>query len=343
MNVHDIPMVIFTVFSQMSVGTFITLGVVQLLAAGRRESRTVQRVVAPVLYAIGPVLVFALVVSMLHMNDVTNMFNVIRHWDSSWLSREIILGVAFAALGFLFALLEWFKAGSPALRQVIAGVTALIGVGFVIAQSQIYATLTTVPAWHSWATPMLFFGTTILLGTLAVGAALMVTHLIRQRTVPATGPAAVDDPGKDTEKPADTGGGLMLQVRTRTQEINAPTTAAEWKLTAAVLRGIAFVGAATAVALLVVYAVYFADLAQGGAAAQASLALLTGSTMWLRLTLLAVTAIILGFFVYRMAETVERGRARVLVTLVLVSLALAFTSEFLGRLLHYVAHVGVGI
>lgn len=341
MNVHDIPMVIFTVFSQMSVGTFITLGVVQLLAAGRRESRTVERVVAPVLYAIGPVLVFALVVSMLHMNDVTNMFNVIRHWDSSWLSREIILGIAFAAFGFLFALLEWFKAGSPVLRQVIAGVTAVIGIGFVIAQSQIYYTLTTVPAWHSWATPMLFFGTTILLGTLAVGAALMVTHLIRQRTARTITPAA--DSGKEPEKPAGTGGGLMLQVRTRTQEINAPTTAAEWKLTAAVLRGIAFVGATTAVALLVVYAVYFADLAQGGSAAQASLALLTGPTMWLRLTLLAVTAIILGFFVYRMAETVERGQARVLVTLVLVSLALAFTSEFLGRLLHYVAHVGVGI
>ena len=37
MNVHELPMVIFTLFSQMSVGTFITLGVVQFVASRRAD------------------------------------------------------------------------------------------------------------------------------------------------------------------------------------------------------------------------------------------------------------------------------------------------------------------
>ncbi len=65
MNVHDLPLVIFTVFSQMSVGTFITLGVVQFVAARRADAATAERVVAPSLYAIGPTLVVGLAVSML--------------------------------------------------------------------------------------------------------------------------------------------------------------------------------------------------------------------------------------------------------------------------------------
>lgn len=352
MNVHDIPMVLFTVVSQLAVGTFITLGVLRLLASRRHDARTVERVVSPVLYAIGPAMVFGLAVSMLHMNDITHTFNVIRHWDSSWLSREIIFGVSFAAFGFVFALLEWFKVGSFVLRQIIAGVTAVLGVGLVVAQSAIYYVLITVPAWHSWAVPVQFFGTTILLGVLAVGAALMVTTLVRARADErAAAPDVASDPqaGDDAETVGTAAsadaprGGLMLQVRTRVREINAPTSSAEWELTAAVLRGIAFVGSAAAVALLVVYPLYLGALAQAGAAGQESVAILVGPMLWVRLLLLAVTAVILSFFVYRMAGTATVKQARTLVVLVLVSFVLSFASEFLGRPLHYAIMTRVGI
>ncbi|HHU40433.1 MAG TPA: dimethylsulfoxide reductase, partial [Propionibacterium sp.] len=33
---------------------------------------------------------------MLHMHDLTHTLNVLRHWQSSWLSREIIFGILFA-------------------------------------------------------------------------------------------------------------------------------------------------------------------------------------------------------------------------------------------------------
>lgn len=345
MNVHDIPMVLFTVVTQLAVGTFLTLGVIRLVASSRYDTRTVDRVVSPVLYAIGPAMVFGLAVSMLHMNDITNTFNVIRHWDSSWLSREIIFGACFAAFGFLFAILEWFKVGSLVLRQIVAAITALLGIGLVVAQAAVYYVLITVPAWHSWAVPVQFFGTTILLGVLAVGAAIMVTTLVRTRAQERADAADEADGGgapgaASTDAPR---GGVMLQVRTRVREINAPTTEDEWTLTASVLRGIAFVGTAAAVALLVMYPLYLGELSQSGVAGQESLAILVGPMLWVRLVLLAVTAVILSFFVYRMAGTATVKRARTLVVLVLVSFVLAFTSEFLGRMLHYAINVRVGI
>lgn len=347
MNVHDLPLVIFTLFSQMSVGTFITLGVVQFVASRRADAATAERVVAPALYAIGPTLVVGLIVSMLHMNDLAHTFNVILHAGSSWLSREILFGVAFAGFGFLFALLEWFKLGSAVLRQVIAVVTALLGIALVISEASVYYALETVPAWHHWAVPFQFIASTALLGVLAVGSALMITTLVRARGVAADtddAPQAGVASGDEPDVAAGAGkGGLMVQVRSRVKEINAPTSEAEWALTATVLKGIAFVGAATAVLSLAVYPVYLADLAGGGAAAQASLAVFATPWLAVRLVLLAATAIVLGFFVYRMAGRVALAEAKVLVAAVLVSLVLAFSSEFIGRLLHYAVMVRMGL
>lgn len=53
-------------------------------------------------------MVIGLVVSMFHMNDVTHVFNVFRHWGLSWLTREIVFGLLFGAFGFLLAFLQWF-------------------------------------------------------------------------------------------------------------------------------------------------------------------------------------------------------------------------------------------
>lgn len=347
MNTHDLPMVIFTLFSQMAVGTFVALGVIQLAIGNRHTQQVRARIIAPVLYAIGPVLVIGLLVSMLHMNDITNTFNVIRHPGSSWLSREILFGVSFAAFGFLFALLEWFEKGSYALRQGIAVITAILGVGLLVSESMIYASLEAVPAWHSWFIPLEFFGTAALLGALAVGAALMMTSWVRERrTLSPQADAAEAEPdhGADpSASAAPAGGGLAVQIRERVSRINAPTSTEEWTVTARILRWVAVVGAATSIILLVATPLYLVQLNLGGAAAQESFAILAGPMLAWRLILLGATAFILGFFVYRMAETVTLSRARVLVTVVMVSLVLALTGEFLGRLLHYESMVRMGL
>ncbi|TIC88785.1 dimethyl sulfoxide reductase [Nocardioides sp. GY 10113] len=362
MSLHDLPMVLFTVFTQMAVGTFLALGVVFLATLGKPKP---DRVIDPVLYAIGPALVFGLAVSTLHMHDITHTLNVIRHWNSSWLTREILFGVAFAGVGFLFALLAWFQIGSRTMRQVVAFVAALLGIGLVWAQSMVYYSLRTVPAWRTWEVPFFFFATTVLLGALAVGAAIMVTTVVRAwhasraadadgtgGAAPEAGPATGADPGTETSATgsgggADAGGtkgGIAVQTRARVAEINAPTTEEEWQLTVRILRAIAAVGAATAVAILVVYPVYLADLGRGDAAAQATLDEMTdGPMLWIRLVLLGLTAVVLGVFVYRMAETTPLAQARSLALLVLLCFAMALASELLGRTLHYTTQIRVGI
>lgn len=348
MDVHDLPMVLFTVVTQMSVGTFLTLGVVQLFARRRHSAETLDRVISPVLYAIGPVLVFGFAVSMLHMHDITNVFNVVRHVESSWLSREIVFGMLFAAAGFAFAALEWFKVGSSGLRQTVAALAAVLGVILVVSESSVYYSVVTVPAWNTWVVPVQVFGTTALLGVLAVGAAMMVTTAVRtakaeaQASTSDAPDASSHDAGSPDAAPSGSGG-LMLQVRTRVREINAPTSVEEWRLTAAILRAIAFVGSFVAVGLLVIYPIYLGILSEGGAAGEASAQILTGQTLVWRLVLLAAAALILGLFVYRMAQVATRAHARTLAALVLLSFLLAFVSECLGRWLHYAMMIRVGI
>ncbi|WP_093248698.1 dimethyl sulfoxide reductase anchor subunit family protein [Tessaracoccus oleiagri] len=154
MNLHELPMILFTVIAQMSVGTFVALGVMELVIGCRADQHTVRRLYEPVLYAIGPALVLGLAVSMLHMNDVTNVLNVVRNWESSWLSREILFGIAFAALGFAFALTQWFQWSTQRVRGILGVVTAIVGLGLVWSMAQIYSSLEpcrpgTPPSWRS--------------------------------------------------------------------------------------------------------------------------------------------------------------------------------------------------
>ena len=54
-------------------------------------------------------------------------------------------------------------------------VAALIGLVLIFSMSQVYR-LQSTPAWDSFATPVSFYTTTFLLGTLALGVAFVVTY-----------------------------------------------------------------------------------------------------------------------------------------------------------------------
>lgn len=337
MNVHDVPMILFTVITQMCVGAFVTLGVLQLAASRRHSPEVVERVTHPVLYAIGPAMILGLAVSTLHMGYPLHALNVIRHWDSSWLSREIIFGCGFAGAGFLFAILEWFHKGSFALRRALAALTAVLGIGLVVCESMIYYSVETIPGWHSPFVPAAFFSTTILMGTLAVGCALMVTATVRLRTESR---AALDT---NTPEPSATGSALATQVRTRVKEINAPTTDEEWALTTRTIQWCTVAAAITAALTLAAYPVYISSLLTRGPTAQAAAQVFSGPMLVIRLVLLGIVVLLLGFFVFRTAGRTLRTNPRTLAILISAVFALALISELLGRALHYSALIRVGI
>ncbi|MCM3662449.1 dimethyl sulfoxide reductase anchor subunit [Georgenia satyanarayanai] len=336
MNVHELPMIIFTVIAQMCVGSFIVLGVVQLVASVRHDARTVDRLTEPIVYAIGPAMVFGLGASMLHMNDITNTLNVFRNVSSSWLSREIVFGMAFAGLGFGFALVQWFKIGTFRLRQLLAAATAVAGIALIWAMSQIYYSLVTVPAWNTPVVPFHFFATAIMLGALAVGTALVVTTWVRRRHV-TPGRAA-----RPAQEPPSSGGGVMTAVRTRVAEINEPTTLSEWALSTRTIQWLAVASAVAGVAVLVSYPLHIADLAADPVGA-ASAEVFSGAFFTARLLLLGLSTVLLALFVFRTATSTVLERPQVLTALITAAFVVALVAELMGRSLHYDSMLRIGI
>ncbi len=305
MHVGELPLVTFTLLAQLSVGSFVVLGVIQLVARRRGGGEVVDRLSDPALYAIGPVMVLGLVASILHLGNPINMLNTIRNVDSSWLSREIVFGCAFAGLGAAFAVCQWRRWLTPLLRQLLAGLTAVVGLGLVFVMSMVYL-LPTVPAWNTWATPVSFFTTALLLGTLNIGAAFVgVTEFRRRRGT--TDPAADD---------------LLRRA----------------------LRGIAVAAIVLVGVEFVVVPTYALTLATAGDAASTASAgaLMTGSGAALvtRLVLVFLGAGLLGVLLYKVAAA---GRHRWMVAVATTAFVLVLASEGIGRVLFYDSMTRIGI
>ena len=320
MNAAELPMIIFTIFAQMSVGAFVLLGVIQLVARVKYGTDAVDKITDPILYAIGPAMVFGLIASMFHMNDITNTLNVLRHWDSSWLSREIIFGATFAGLGFLFALAQWFKWGSTLLRQILAAVTAVVGLVLVYSMSMIYYSLVTVPAWNTIATPAQFFTTTFLLGCLAVGAALMGTIMWRIRK---------------TAKHSDNAEALVLG------EAGTATEKSTRGLMTTILKGIGIASIVLLGAQYIIIALHLSNLSQGGEQALQSAAVFSGGWFMARLLLVFLGAGLLALFVYRYAST--GAPARHLAIFATSAFVLVLAAEIIGRSQFYDSMIRIGM
>lgn len=304
MHTSEIPLVIFTILAQMSVGCFVTLGVVHLVNQ-RRGPETVDRLSDPALYAIGPVMVAALGASLFHLGNPINALHTIANLDTSWLSREVFFGSSFTGLGAAFALVQWRRWLTPLLRQLLAALTAVVGLALVYSMSMVYA-LPTVPGWDSVATPISFFATTFLLGIFAVGAAFVTVTALRQRR--ANGATNSDT--------------ALLQ-----RSLKGIAVAA------IVLLGVEFV----------VLPAYALGLANGGGAERASAAALMtagGSVFILRLALVFLGAGLLGVFLYRFASA---GRERLMVYAAAAAFALVLASEITGRLLFYDSFARIGM
>jgi anaerobic dimethyl sulfoxide reductase subunit C len=307
MNVHDWALVIFTIAAQMAVGSFLILGGVHFFATRAAGEANADQLSDRALLAIGPVLVIGFIASLFHLGSPLNAPLALSHLGTSWLSREILFGVLFAVGGFLFAILQWRKIGTPTLRRVIAVVTAVFGIGLVFTMSMVYYSLPMVPAWSSLATPVTFFTTTFLLGALAMGAAFVANYAYLQR--------------KDPE-------GAKRQV----------------ELLRTTLHWIALISIALLGVQFIVLPLYMAELAAGNSAAQASAAIIienNGVWFFLRLLLVFLGAGVFSLFLYQAA--VRAQRVSLLGTLAYTAFVLVLIGEVVGRYLFYASYVRVGI
>jgi len=305
----ELPLVIFTIIAQMSVGSFVVLGLIHLLG-GRAGRDVIDKVSDPALYAIGPILALGLLASMMHLGTPIRAINALGHLQSSWLSREILFGLLFAAIGGAFALCQWFTWLTPRWRQALAGLAALVGLALIWSMSMVYL-LPTVPAWDSWATPVRFFATTVLLGSLAVGAALVVTADVRRRR------GAAADEASDA---------LIMSS----------------------LRGIAIGAIAMLGVEFVVLPLYLGRLATAGSVASNAsadtLVSTDGGYAVAQLVLVFLGVALLGVFLSRLAKRFSTAvQFQLLAIAPVAAFVLVFAGEIIGRMLFYASYARVGL
>lgn len=306
MSSYEWALIIFTILGQMAVGSFLVLGIVHYFARRYRGEQAANTLSDRALLAIGPVLVLSLAASLFHLGTPAAAWRAVANVGSSWLSREVLLAVLFTAVGGVFAIMQWRKIATFALRNVIAWVAAVIGLALVYSMAQVYM-LPNHPAWNSLVTPLGFYLTAVLLGSFAVGAAFVFNYNYVKRT----------DPDCEAE---------------------------QCTLLHASLRWIAFTAVVAVGVQLVATPLYLATLSAGDAAMQEAARIMIGDfgvLLGLRLALVFLGAAVFGFFIYQIASA--PGRERLLGNLALGAFALVLVAEVIGRYLFYATETGIGI
>jgi formate dehydrogenase iron-sulfur subunit len=148
------PLITMTVLTQLSVGAFVTIWLLQLF--GKTTRLSVAALVSLLVAGL------ALSASTLHLGRPAYAYRALKMWKRSWLSREVLLFGCFSGVAFLYAALLSFKlSGSLA----IGALTSALGVAGVAASAYIYL-VPARPAWNSRHTAAEFCLTGILLGPL---------------------------------------------------------------------------------------------------------------------------------------------------------------------------------
>ena len=147
-------LVAFTLGSQMAIGAFWLLGVLNGFSS-------------MTLLVLTAIMLSALAASFLHLGSPHHAWRAIGGWRSSWLSREVLCAALFTALlgGLTLAVRAQIDPGAGAW---LAG---LCGLACMISMTQAYR-LRTVPAWNHWTTTASFFISALLLGALLCGVLL---------------------------------------------------------------------------------------------------------------------------------------------------------------------------
>ncbi len=306
MNVSEWSLIFFTILGQMAVGAYLILGVIHFAVVKKAGTEEADRLSDRALYGILPVMVLAFLASFLHLGNIMNAPKAVSNLATSWLSREILFGVLFAAIAFLFALMQWRKIGTFALRSIVALVAGLVGIALIYSMTAVYM-MKTQPAWNTFATPLQFATTTLLLGALALGIAFVTNYAYMKKKTPSCAEVQCE----------------ILRWVMRWIAIGA-----------VLLLGVEFVFIPIFLALLG---------SMGGEAAQTASRMLNnyGLIFGLRLVLAFLGAGIFGLFIYQTAAS--EGKEKLMSYFAYSAFILVLIAEIMGRFLFYATRVQIGV
>jgi len=152
------PLVVMMVSTQLSVGTFASIWLLQLAGAFARLGVAALTSLA--------VAILALAASTLHLGRPIYAYRALKMWRRSWLSREVLLFSGFSAVASLYSIGLWLR--WPA-SVALGALTLLLGFGGVTASACIYC-VPSRPAWNSPLTLVQFNLTALTLGPLFAAA-----------------------------------------------------------------------------------------------------------------------------------------------------------------------------
>jgi Fe-S-cluster-containing dehydrogenase component/DMSO reductase anchor subunit len=153
-------LILMTVLTQLSVGAFATIWLLQLLGINTRLG-----LAAIVSLGVGGL---ALAAATFHLGRPAHAYRALRMWRRSWLSREVLAFAAFSHVAAVYAGLLWLQ--WPASLWV-GGLTVLLGLAGVTASACIYR-VPARPAWNTRYTLLQFNLTAAMLGPLFAAAAV---------------------------------------------------------------------------------------------------------------------------------------------------------------------------
>jgi anaerobic dimethyl sulfoxide reductase subunit C (anchor subunit) len=172
--VHDIPLVIFTVFLQAVVGMYCCLGVVRLAATATSEAQ--YAAIERAMLWVWPLFLIGFLASFAHLGNPENAFNVaLGLGHMSPLSLEVAATSAFGGAGMAYSFLAW-SGRWPGLKKPLLFLSLLLACVAIVTMSNLYL-LDAVPPWNSAWTPLQFTLTASALG--ATGAMGLLAFVLK--------------------------------------------------------------------------------------------------------------------------------------------------------------------
>ena len=163
------PLIALTLLTQLAVGTVAATVALEAVARWQQALTGVRShdVLAPGAVAAFVSGAVALAASVLHLGRPVHAWKSLRNLRHSWLSREVALFGAFAAVAMVYAV-SWLV-GLPTIA--VGGTGVAIGLAGVYASGRLYL-VPARPAWNSPRTLVAFFATCVASGPLLAALVL---------------------------------------------------------------------------------------------------------------------------------------------------------------------------
>ncbi len=156
----------FTLLSQISVGLVLALGFLFFLNNTIYENLSTGISFRSPEFIVLILILAATLLSLLHLGSPFHAYNSLNNLKGSWISKEILL-LAIFGFGMLLFMMSNILNWPDAASKFFIVFSMLSGVGLILSMIGIYM-IPTAPSWNHIYTPLSFFGSVLLLGTIGI-------------------------------------------------------------------------------------------------------------------------------------------------------------------------------